>query len=70
MNIIRATGSTFACVGGPYDSYRDINFALEDRVYKIVDNYHPTPIQAVMLATQKVPQKYVSTRLELYNCKQ
>ena len=28
-------------------------------VYKIVDDHHPTPIEAVMLATQKVPQKHL-----------
>ena len=70
MKTIRATGSTFACAGSPGDKYTAIKSDLFFRVYKIRDLDHPIPIQAVMLATQKVPQKYVSTRLGLYNCKQ
>ena len=60
-NTLPAIGSTFACAGGRLDFYRQINDALKERVYGLVDvsTRHPTPTEAVMLAVQKVPQKYV-----------
>ena len=58
MNTVRTIGSTFACAGGRFDNYRDTNQVLEGRVSRLVSVYeHRVPIQAVMLAVQKVPQK-------------
>ena len=66
VNTIRATGIISACAGG---SYR-VNFVLDYRDYETVDDHHPTPTQDVVLAAYSLSQRYVSTRLELYNCKQ
>ena len=57
-NTVRAVGSTFACAGGRFDSYWDTNQALEGRVARLISFYqHGVPIEAVMLAVQKMPQK-------------
>ena len=58
MNTVRTIGSTFACAGGRFDSYMDIYHALRGRVSRLFSVFdHRVPIQAVMLAVQKVPQK-------------
>ena len=56
MNTVRAIGSTFACSGGRFDHYWDTYDDLQERM-SISFYEHRVPIQAVMLAVQKVPQK-------------
>ena len=56
MNTVRTIGSTFACSGGRFDDYLDTYYDLRERM--TISFYgHRVPIQAVMLAVQKVPQK-------------